>query len=245
MKIAIKRIKINETNNLELFFILLWTLFSLSLISFKRELFPSSPPRFFLFNNLILATLPLLFSLFASYFHKKPKSQKILSLYFFLFPLWLIFLPNSLYLFTDLVHLSFFQEFRFNILEPFSFIYWLDLLIFINFGLLGFYIGLVSIYIWHKILRDYSDALSRITLLSITFLLVGVGVYLGRFIRLFSWEALTNFNFINYEIQVLISYEYGLLFSLFLSLTYLFAYLSIFSSKLWKIEYKGKEEKKS
>lgn len=242
MKVAIRRIKISETNYLELFFIFLWIIFSLSLISFKRELFPTSPPRFFLFNNLLLGVFPLLLSLLASYFHKKPKSRIIFWFYFFLFPLWLLFLPNSLYLFTDLVHLPVQQDFRFNILEPFSFSYWLDLLIFINFGILGFYIGLVSIYIWHKILRDYSDTLSRIALLSLTFLLVGIGVYLGRFIRLFSWDALTNFNFINYEIQVLINYEYGLFFSFFLSFTYLFAYLSIFSSKLWKLEYIEEKE---
>lgn len=236
MKIAIKRIRINEINYLEILFLCLWIIFSLSLISFKREIFPSSPPRFFLFNNLLLGSISLFIAIFASFFHKKPKSKKIFCLYFLLFPLWLIFLPNSLYLFTDLVHLSTVSNFRSNILESFSFSYWLDLLIFLNFGLLGFYIGLISIYIWHEILRDYTDPLSRGALLTLTFLLVGMGVYLGRFIRLFSWEALTNFNFINYEIQVLTSYEYGLAFSFFLSLTYLFAYLVFFSSKLWQIK---------
>lgn len=210
-------------------FLGIWFLFCFFLFFYQKYQFPSHIKRNFLLLNLLLATIPYLISQLIFYFEKVRDLLKY-PLLIMSFITWIIFLPNSPYTFTDLVHLQTTIFFRFNVLEGFSFKFWLDFIIFSNFGLLSFYLGLLSLHYWVIFLKSYYKKLTYI-LMFFAFSSVGIGVYLGRFIRVFSWEAFMNYKFIFYEIHTLLNYPYAIIFSFMISLTYFISYLVFFSLK--------------
>ena len=104
---------------------------------------------------------------------------------------WLIFLPNTIYILTDIAHL--FEDwskvnnlFRFILIVQYSF--------FSIFGVITF---LISVYFFQRILEGKSNWKKRIkplTFIAICILnfLVGFGVVLGGIERTNSWNVLTN-----------------------------------------------------
>ena len=89
---------------------------------------------------------------------------------------WLLFLPNAPYLVTDLVHLS----------DRPPMPYWLDLLMFCAFAGTGCWLGVVSLDAVLSRLRS-KRLLAAVSVL--TCLGCGYGVYLGRVLRLNSWDV--------------------------------------------------------
>jgi len=103
--------------------------------------------------------------------------QKIL-----LFSTWLLFLPNSPYIITDLIHLH----------DDDSILVWLDLFLVFVFALNGLLLGLLSLIDMHGFIsKSYSRKTSSITTFLIC-VLCGYGIYLGRFLRFNSWDILTE-----------------------------------------------------
>jgi uncharacterized membrane protein len=87
--------------------------------------------------------------------------------------LWLLFLPNSPYLVTDLVHLK---------PRP-SVPLWFDILLVQSFVLTGLLLGFLSVYLMHRLVTHaYGWKIGWLfTLLILA--LTGFGIYLGRFER--------------------------------------------------------------
>lgn len=131
-------------------------------------------PRFtFLFWNLFLAWVPWLLS------SALPRTRW---LFWPLATLWLAFFPNAPYLLTDLIHL------RPRDGAPL----WFDVLLFAAFGLAGCAVGWASLSAVHRELHRRWGA-TRAALAVVTcVVLCGVGVFLGRFARLNSWELFTD-----------------------------------------------------
>lgn len=132
----------------------------------------------FLVWNLFLAWIPFVCSEWLIIQPKLPKwNLAIVS------AIWLLFFPNSLYLITDLIHLDDHSE---------SAPVWFDALLLFVSGITGLLMDFVS---W---IRMESILLQRLQhhwakRLSFVFLLMGAfGVYLGRFLRLNSWDILTQ-----------------------------------------------------
>lgn len=97
--------------------------------------------------------------------------------------LWLLFFPNAPYILTDLQHLS---------QAPRGAPLWYDVILLIWFSWTGMLLGLVALNLMQEIIRrsigrgaSWIFALGVLTLSS-------VGLYLGRFIRINSWDILQN-----------------------------------------------------
>ena len=102
--------------------------------------------------------------------------------FFACFVAWLLFIPNSFYIITDLFHLRFREESS----------RWFDLTLILSFAWNGIIMGILSV---RQIERIY---LSRFPLkwhalfLFPVMWLIALGIYIGRFLRFNSWDVLTN-----------------------------------------------------
>jgi uncharacterized membrane protein len=95
--------------------------------------------------------------------------------------LWLLFLPNAPYIVTD------FQWLRGMDRTP-----WFDPLAIGAAAALGLVLGFVSVYLVQAVVAQRLGRLAGWGLAVAALLLSGAGVYLGRFQRWNSWEALTE-----------------------------------------------------
>ena len=147
----------------------------------------------FLFWNLILAVIPLVVAvLTAVVTHKGPRLLTLPALVVFSFA-WLIFFPNSSYLFTDFIHLiqKGLPAENPNARGMANMLLWYDVIVRSLFSFAGHFLGLVSLWIMH---RQWKKAVGRVggwVLVSVSTLLAGYGVFMGRFLRLNSWNLFT------------------------------------------------------
>lgn len=126
--------------------------------------------------NLFLAWVPLGFALLA----KRSITHKPTSL--ILLFCWLLFFPNAPYIITDLVHLQH--------LTPH--LWWYDSLGIFLTALTGLLLGIYSIQKVHHVLYAYYGKINSWLLVLSSMMLSGFGIYLGRFLRLNSWEIVTD-----------------------------------------------------
>lgn len=135
--------------------------------------------RFAYFNlvwNLFLAWLPLAFAFFAGRCRAAPRRFLACA------SLWLLFLPNSPYIVTDLVHLK--------PRPPVPL--WFDILLVQSFVLTGLLLGFLSLYLMHRLVsHSYGWRIGWLFTLVIL-ALTGFGIYLGRFERWNSWDLFTS-----------------------------------------------------
>ncbi len=134
----------------------------------------------FLMWNLFLAWIPYLCGLFITLVHKRrPGAWWLLVL-----PgvLWLIFLPNAPYIVTDLWHLD-------N--RPPTPI-WYDIGMLATFAWAGCFLGIVSLSQMQHVVRAYYGRLVSWLFVLGTLGLTGLGIYLGRFLKLNSWDIILH-----------------------------------------------------
>lgn len=131
---------------------------------------------------------------------------------------WLIFIPNSFYIITDLVH---FARIR-------SAPKWFDLLMIFSFAWNGILFGIVSLRRVEIIMNKLMGRQFSILLLFCIIWLCAFGVYIGRYLRFNSWDILTDpFSLAGEILDMLLHpFEFGyawgmtLSYSLFISLLY-------------------------
>lgn len=129
--------------------------------------------------NLFLAWTPYLFALWASAVQTRhPQSSKRLWL-----PavLWLLFFPNAPYLITDWLYLP-----------GMTAELWYSIALFTTFSMCGILLSAVSLHLMHRLIRVRRGAIEGWAAVSAAVLLSGLGVYMGRFLRLNSWEVFTQ-----------------------------------------------------
>ena len=131
----------------------------------------------FLVWNLILAWVPLVFAMAAYASARRRLHGRVAAL---LVP-WLLFFPNAPYLLTDFIHLG-------DGPAPL----WYDALMLSAFAWTGLLLGFASLYLVQLIVRRaYGARVAWAGVLG-ALLLASVGVYIGRFIRFNSWDALLH-----------------------------------------------------
>jgi uncharacterized membrane protein len=97
--------------------------------------------------------------------------------------LWLIFFPNAPYMLTDLQDLT-----RVTNSAPL----WYDVIIVVWCSWTGMLLGVISLYLMQDIvLRTFGRAAGWIFVLVISGM-SSFGIYIGRFVRLNSWDILQN-----------------------------------------------------
>ena len=128
--------------------------------------------------NLFLAALPLLWSsAFQSAVARKRWVWASVA-----FVLWILFLPNAPYLLTDLIHLR---------PKP-GVPQWYILAMLLSCAATGTLIGYISLLDVHAAIeRRFGFTAGWLLALS-SLMLCGFGIYLGRFLRWNSWDALTR-----------------------------------------------------
>lgn len=131
----------------------------------------------FLVWNLFLAWMPLVFALLAREAYRdevRPGWR-----FYAASAAWLLFYPNAPYIFTDVIHPVISGRGDF----------WLDLLMVQLAALTGLVLGFVSLYLMQAIVTRMLGWWQGWFLIAAVAGLSGIGIYLGRFVRLNSWDA--------------------------------------------------------
>lgn len=149
------------------------SLLGVALVAF-RWTYSGAPAYLFLIWNLFLAWLPLLAAILMVMLRRTPILLITTGI------CWLLFLPNAPYLLTDLLHLGRWGD------VPF----WYDMLLLIVFAITGLLLGSVSLRIVHSIVDGMVGRASGWIFAFVTLSLSSLGVYIGRFLRWNSWDAL-------------------------------------------------------
>jgi len=201
---------------------------SVILIYFRIKITGSYRYNFFVWN-LFLAWIPYLLSLFAIYLSRK-KDYKSKFLIFFITMLWMIFYPNSSYIISDFIYLAKYpiKIFNENSLATKSNIMWFDILLVFSSAFLGHILGLISLFIFHKFFEFIFNKMLGWMFVFVSVILSGVGIYLGRFLRLNSWDLVLT----PYETTIEITNNifnfralfFSIAFSVFTFVTYIVLY---------------------
>jgi len=131
----------------------------------------------FLIWNLTLAWVPFVLAV-AAYARAR---QRVDVLVWVLLVPWLLFFPNAPYLLTDFIHLD-------EGPAPL----WYDALMLSAFAWTGLMLGFGSLYLVQTILRRaVGDSIAWAGVLG-ALALASLGVFIGRFIRFNSWDALLH-----------------------------------------------------
>lgn len=158
---------------------LLWPcLFSIGLVLF-RVVYTKEGLFAWLVWNLFLAFLPYLFTRTAV---RRPAWIESNSRFALLFTAWLLFLPNSFYIVTDLFHLE----------ERKAVPLWFDLVLIFSFAWNGILLGIASIRQMEKILLCKWPRLKEWQFVYPMMLLNAVGIYIGRYLRYNSWDVIAD-----------------------------------------------------
>ena len=152
-------------------------MFSLVLVMI-RICYTGSLTFIFLSWNLFLAFIPYAISSFLEYrpdwIKKKWKLTVALAV-------WLLFIPNSFYIITDLFHLGISNV-------PI----WFELALLLSFAWNGLLLGILSVRQVERIMHSIWPGISEFIFLFPIMLLNALGIYIGRYLRFNSWDVISN-----------------------------------------------------
>jgi uncharacterized membrane protein len=132
--------------------------------------------------NLFLAYIPYLITKRMS---TKSVWTKRKAAAFFLFIIWMLCIPNSFYIITDLFHLNDQQH---DGMTP----GWYDLALILSFAWTGLLLGILSVRQMEKMAQQFFPGRHELIFLYPVMLLNALGIYVGRYLRFNSWDVLTN-----------------------------------------------------
>jgi uncharacterized membrane protein len=132
---------------------------------------------------------------------------------------WVLFIPNSFYILTDLFHLGQFAS------AP----KWFDLLLLLSFAWNGLLFGITSLRRMELILQTASGKKASLFFVFAVMWLISFGIYVGRFLRYNSWDVIVQpFSLFGEIINILFhpfhnKMEWGMIlcYALFMSLLYI------------------------
>ncbi|HEV8286641.1 MAG TPA: DUF1361 domain-containing protein [Chitinophagaceae bacterium] len=133
----------------------------------------------FLAWNLFLAYIPFHISTWLSRHTEVMKSRTKLA---FLIFIWILFMPNSFYILTDLFHLQNMENGH-----P-----WFDLTLILSFAWNGILFGVISIREMEILLKKAKGKLISGLVVCMVMWLNAFGIYIGRFLRFNSWDIIAN-----------------------------------------------------
>ena len=170
----------------------------------------------FLIWNLFLAAVPYLIS---KWMYRRICEKGSMLLFFLLFIAWLLFIPNSFYILTDLFHLGNFSGIPL----------WFELAMILSFAWNGLILGILSVRQMEKMMERYLAKRTELYFICPIMFLNSLGVYIGRYLRFNSWDVITNPLQLVTDISnlafhpFLFKYAWGMVicFSIFITLVYL------------------------
>ena len=145
-----------------------------------RAYYAGTTAYLFFFWNLFLAWVPVGAALV--FYGLAARQSRAWTLLLAAAIVWFLFFPNAPYIVTDIVHL--------RQIPPVP--YWYDIVCVMAFAQTGLFLGYLSLYLMQEVIRAWMGRLAG-WLFALTMLgLSGFGVYLGRFLRWNSWDALVD-----------------------------------------------------
>lgn len=129
----------------------------------------------FMLWNLFLAFVPYWVSGYISNLGKTSLMK-----FWLVFSAWLLFLPNAPYMLTDLFHLHKRSELPI----------WYDLVLILSFAVTGMFLFYLSVNKMSLQAKERFPHIYHPFFLIVLFFLVSYGVYIGRFLRLNSWDVI-------------------------------------------------------
>lgn len=191
-------------------------LFSVSIV-LARVIYMGQSYFMFMLWNLFLAYIPFLLS---SLFIDRPMLIDRKLLFIPLALLWLVFIPNTFYMITDLFHLN----------EPHAMPLWFDTLLIVSFSWNGLLLGIISVQQMESVMRIFLGKHTAAIFLYPVFFLNALGIFIGRFLRYNSWDVITDPLGLVKDIVLLVLHPFHFVsawgmvagFSTFLLLCYLF-----------------------
>lgn len=184
-----------------------FTLFSVTLLTY-RIIKSDGLSYIFLAWNLFLALIPWWISEYL-------KQKETLQLkHIPLLGTWLLFIPNSPYILTDLFHL-----------KPRPYLpLWFDLVLVLSFALIGMLVFLKSLKDMFAILKAHVSSMLFTLLIPVVFWLIAFGLYLGRYLRFNSWNVVNHpFRLMRQSFDVLLEKDtigFTLIFGVFMWFMY-------------------------
>ena len=132
---------------------------------------------------------------------------------------WILFIPNSFYILTDLFHLD----------EITSAPKWFDLLLLLSFAWNGLLFGITSLRKMETLLQRVSGRSFSLFIVFAVMWLNAFGIYIGRFLRYNSWDVITQpFSLFRELLEIVIhpfrnKMEWGMIFcyAVFMTLLYI------------------------
>ena len=158
--------------------LLLASLFCVALVVVRNVHTDTSNFRYLIWN-LFLAWIPLALAVFVYDRWRRRRGGLLLLA---LGVLWLLFFPNAPYIATDFVHL------RHDPQAPF----WYDAVTIAAFAWMGVLLGFASLYLMQTVVRQWRGAVAGWIFAFGAIALGSLGIYLGRFLRLNSWDAVEH-----------------------------------------------------
>ena len=134
----------------------------------------------FLGWNLLLAWVPMVFAFLTWIAHRRRAPAMVSAA---LAAGWLLFLPNAPYIVTDIINLGHTWEH-----VPL----WYDLVLLATFGGTGLLIGYSSLFLIQTVVAERMGAFAAWSGTLAMILLSSVGIYIGRILRLNSWDAFVH-----------------------------------------------------
>lgn len=148
----------------------------------------------FLGWNMFLAWMPAGFALCLDYVYVRLRDPRVLRIMCFggIGVLWLLFYPNAAYLITDQLHPFARFQIESRVKFWFEIEFWYHLLLFTSVAVIGLLLGIYSLYSVHELVRKSLGRIKGWMFAVLVLLLSSFGIYLGRFIRWNSWDAIQN-----------------------------------------------------
>jgi uncharacterized membrane protein len=133
----------------------------------------------YLLWNLFLAWVPFLLALALYDASRRRRQPALLAV---LAAGWLLFFPNAPYILTDVIHLA----------PQRGVPLWFDALTITSAALTGLLLGFASLGLVQEVVRRAAGAVWAWILAGGVLVIASVGIYLGRFLRLNSWDVVTR-----------------------------------------------------
>jgi uncharacterized membrane protein len=174
----------------------------------------------YLIWNLFLAWIPFALAVFVyDRWRRRRGGMQLLVLG----GLWLLFFPNAPYIATDVVHL------RHDSLSP----YWYDAVTIAAFAWMGVLLGFASLYLMQTAVRQWRGAVAGWIFAFFAIGLGSLGIYLGRVLRLNSWDALEHPSVLPRILHTVarnpFAYQEAIAITLVLTLALSFAYFLLYN----------------
>lgn len=170
------------------------------------------PSQRFLVWNLGLAWIPFVAALGLEALDRARRPVAALAVA----GIWLLFLPNAPYLVSDLTHL-----------HRASATPWLELARLVAFAWAGCLLAVASLRIVHRVVARHAGWLTGWGVVVASAGMSGVGVVIGRFARLNSWEAVTRPRAVLAEAVRVAGNRQGVAVALFFTLLLLVVYAGL------------------